>query len=202
MSASSWTYLWRLRRRQLLRRRGRGCPVQVPQGFPAFSPVVPDGGGGADVCACVATFVCWADGGLGLTTKGFPRQLFLSAVDGLFIVGVSCPPLPILANVNHGDGSCCTSLRRGARLAPSTKGFPASSPFASNSGCGANGRDCVAVVDWLAGCLGPNTNVFPLPPAAGGGHDIGGGPCDHVTLRSIALGGFPSSAPKVACGGR
>ena len=51
------------------------------------------------------------------------------------------------------------------------------------------------------GCPDPNTTVFSLPPAAGGSHGIGGGPCGHVTSRPVALGGFPSSVPEVARGG-
>ena len=124
----------------------------------------------------------------------------LFATDGLFSIDVSCPPPPRPADVNCSGVRCCAGLRRGTHLAPNTKGFPASSPFASNGGFGANGRGCVAVVDCWAGCLDPNTNVFPLPPPAGGVHSIGGGPCVHVLSRPIVLGSFSLSAPKAACG--
>ena len=62
------------------------------------------------------------------------------------------------------------------------------------------GRGCVAAVDCWAGCLNSNTNMFTLPPAAGGGDGIGGGPCGHVISRSMVLGSFPLSAPKAAYG--
>ena len=155
-----------------------------------------------DVCACVATFICWAGDGSRPNTKGFPKQLLLSAVSGLFSVGVTCPPPSRPAGINRGGVSCCASLRRETGLPQTQRVSPRYLLLHPTAVAGQMTAFFVAVVDCWAGCSDPNTKVSPLPPIADGGHGIVGGPCGRIISRPIALGGFPSSAPKAACSGR
>ena len=109
-----------------------------------FFPVPSDGGGRADGCTCVATFVCWADGCPGPNTKGLPMLSPRAPGSGQIGGGRPCLHLSRRTCGGRGGTSCCGGPWGGGMSRKKTKGFLIFTPVTSSGYGIADGCTCVA----------------------------------------------------------